>query len=134
MIAPMEMQRNFEMNSVSIPIQISQCIYTEADGKYCNTSKIAISDITWSGIKASTKYNVGASIYCSDLHPCPGIKFEEVELRSVNSSLGLPMYNTTLQHEVYQCKNIIHQGGSGIPCNLVAPSDYSQIVTSNIQD
>lgn len=126
--------RNFEMTNVALPIQISQCIYTEADGKYCNTSKMAIEDITWSNIKATTRYNVGASIYCSDVHPCPRIKFENVELESVNSTLGLPMYGTTLQDEVYQCTNIVGQEDSGIPCNRAAPNDYSQVVTRNIKE
>jgi hypothetical protein len=126
--------RNFEMTNVALPIQISQCIYTEADGRYCNTSKMAIEDITWSNIKATTRYNVGASIYCSDVHPCPRIKFENVELESVNSTLGLPMYGTALQDEVYQCTNIVGQEDSGIPCNRAAPNDYSQVVTRNIKE
>lgn len=123
--------RNFELTNVALPIQISQCIYNEAQNN-CNTSKMAISDVTWSNIKGTTRYNVAASIYCSDLHPCPGIKFENVKLETVNSTLGLPMSNTDIQHEVYQCKNIIDQRDSGVPCNRVAPDNYSQVVSSNI--
>ncbi|KAJ5238801.1 hypothetical protein N7468_003420 [Penicillium chermesinum] len=125
--------RNFELTNVALPIQISQCIYNEAENN-CNTSKMAISDVTWSNIKGTTRYNVAASIYCSDLHPCPGIRFEDVELQSVNSTLGLPMSGTNIQHEVYQCQNIIDQEDSGVPCNRVAPDNYSQVVSSNISD
>ncbi|KAJ5191350.1 uncharacterized protein N7498_010335 [Penicillium cinerascens] len=122
--------RNFEINNVALPIQISQCIYSES-GSTCNTSKIAIEDITWSNIKGTSRYNIASSIYCSDVHPCPGLKFEDIEIQSVNSTLGLPMWGTTLQDEVYQCTNIVD--GEGIPCNHAAPSNYGQTVTSNVQ-
>lgn len=125
--------RNFELTNVALPIQISQCIYTE-NGQSCNTSKMAIEDISWSNIKGTSRYNIAASIYCSDVHPCPGITFEDIDLVSVNSTLGLPMYDTTLQDEVYQCTNIIDQENSGIPCNLAAPSNYGQVVTSNVKE
>ncbi|KAL4887965.1 pectin lyase fold/virulence factor [Aspergillus ambiguus] len=126
------MFRDFEMTNVGLPIQISQCIYTESGNK-CNTSKMAIEDVTWANIHGTTTYNIAASIYCSAVHPCPNIAFENVSLRTVNNTLGIPMYNTTIQHEVYQCANIIDQNSTGIPCNRVAPDDYSQIVESNIQ-
>ncbi|KAJ5263572.1 hypothetical protein N7478_011177 [Penicillium angulare] len=125
--------RNFELTNVALPIQISQCIYSE-DGQSCNTSKMAIEDITWSNIKGTSRYNIATSIYCSDVHPCPGLKFEDIELQSVNSTLGLPMYGTDLQNEVYQCTNIIDQDDSGIPCNRAAPDNYGQTVTTNVKD
>ncbi|KAJ5099372.1 hypothetical protein N7532_006373 [Penicillium argentinense] len=125
--------RNFEVENTALPIQISQCIYTE-NGQNCNTSKMAISDITYSNIKGTSRYNIGSSIYCSDVHPCPGIKFENVELDSVNSTLDLPLYGTTLQDEVFQCTNIIDQEQSGIPCNRKAPSNYGQAVFTNVKD
>ncbi|CAL5873439.1 uncharacterized protein PFLUO_LOCUS7718 [Penicillium psychrofluorescens] len=124
--------RDFEMTNVALPIQLSQCIYTESTSKSCNTSKMQIEDVTWANIKGTSRYNVAASIYCSDLHPCPNINFENIDIRSVNSTLGLPMYNTTLQHEVYQCKNVIGQKSSGIPCNHVAPDNYPQSPLGNI--
>ncbi|GLI79733.1 hypothetical protein PoHVEF18_008074 [Penicillium ochrochloron] len=123
--------RNFELTNVALPIQISQCIYTE-NGQNCNTSKMAIEDITWSNIKGTSRYNIAASLYCSDVHPCPGIKFDDVEIQSVNHTLGLPMSDTTLQDEVYQCTNLVDS--SGIPCNRAAPSNYGQVVTSNVKD
>ena len=125
--------RNFEMTNVALPIQISQCIYTEG-GQNCNTSKMAIEDVTWSNIRGTSRYNIAASIYCSDVHPCPGIHFEDIDLQSVNSTLGLPMYNTNLQNEVYQCTNIVNEENSGVPCNRAAPSNYGQVVTSNVKD
>ncbi|KAJ5105009.1 hypothetical protein NUU61_002356 [Penicillium alfredii] len=126
--------RDFEMTNVRLPIQISQCIYTEDSNESCNRSKIHIEDINWSNIRGTSHYNIAASIYCSDLHPCPGIKFEDVHLRSVNSTKGLPMWDTNLQDEVYQCTNIVDQKHSGIPCNRAAPNNFSQSVTANVKD
>ncbi|OQE19412.1 hypothetical protein PENSTE_c015G06691 [Penicillium steckii] len=125
--------RSFEMENVGLPIQISQCIYTEASNKYCNTSKMQIEDVTWANIHGTSRYNIASSIYCSELHPCPNISFENVNLRSVNQTKGLPAYGTTLQHEVFQCANIIGEGNSGIPCNHVAPNNFSQGVYSNVR-
>ncbi|KAJ5820040.1 hypothetical protein N7474_005631 [Penicillium riverlandense] len=124
--------KNFEMVNVGLPIQITQCIYTE-DQNQCNTSKMAIEDVTWENIHGTSTYNIAASLYCSALHPCPNISFKNVDLKTVNSTLGLPMWNTTIQHEVYQCANIIGEKDSGIPCNRVAPDNYSQGVSGNIQ-
>lgn len=124
--------RDFEVVNTALPIQISQCIYSES-GSNCNTSKMAISDITFSNIKGTSRYNIASSIYCSDVHPCPGIKFENVEIDSVNSTMGLPLTGTTLQDEVFQCTNIIDQDNSGIPCNHAAPSNYGQSVDTNVK-
>jgi hypothetical protein len=125
--------RNFEMDNVGLPIQISQCIYTEESNKYCNTSKMQIEDVTWANIHGTSRYNIAASIYCSEAHPCPNISFENVDLRSVNQTKGLPAYGTILQHEVFQCTNIIGEGSSGIPCNHVAPNNFSQGVYDNVK-
>ncbi|KAJ5198032.1 exo-polygalacturonase [Penicillium cinerascens] len=125
--------RNFELENAGLPIQISQCIYPEADSKYCNTSKMRIEDVTWTNITGTSRYNIAASIYCSEAHPCPNITFENVNLRSVNQTKGLPAYGTPLQYEVFQCANIIGESSSGIPCNHVAPSNFSQSVYSNVK-
>jgi polygalacturonase len=124
--------KNFEMVNVGLPIQITQCIYTENQNQ-CNTSKMAIEDVTWENIHGTSTYNIAASLYCSALHPCPNVSFKNVDLKTVNSTLGLPMWNTTIQNEVYQCANIIGEKDSGIPCNRVAPDNYSQGVSGNIQ-
>ncbi|EPS34321.1 putative rhamnogalacturonan alpha-L-rhamnopyranohydrolase [Penicillium oxalicum 114-2] len=123
--------RNFELTNVAMPIQIAQCIYNENAGN-CNTSKMAIEDVTWSNIKGTSRYNIAASLYCSDVHPCPGIKFDNIDIQSVNHTLGLPMSNTNLQDEVFQCQNLVNP--SGVPCNRIAPSNYGQVVTSNVRD
>lgn len=124
--------KNFEMVNVGLPIQISQCIYSESSGA-CNTSTLQIEDVSWVNITGTSKYNIAASMYCSDEVPCPNIRFENVSLQSVNSTLGLPMWNTTLQNEIYQCANIVGQNSSGIPCNHVAPDDFGQSVSQNVQ-
>ncbi|KAJ5624052.1 hypothetical protein N7510_000361 [Penicillium lagena] len=124
--------KNFEMVNVGLPMQITQCIYTENQNQ-CNTSKMAIEDVTWENIHGTSTYNIAASLYCSAVHPCPNVSFKNVDLKTVNSTLGLPMWNTTIQHEVYQCANIIGEKDSGIPCNRVAPDNYGQGVSGNIQ-
>ncbi|QKX53026.1 uncharacterized protein TRUGW13939_00097 [Talaromyces rugulosus] len=124
---------NFDLEHVGLPIQISQCIYSESDSKNCNTSKLQIEDVSWVNFTGTSRYNIAASLYCSDEVPCPGIKFDNVSIQSVNETLGLPLWNTTLQDEVYQCTNLVGQNSSGIPCNHVAPNNYSQTVRENVK-
>ncbi|OKL59010.1 hypothetical protein UA08_05677 [Talaromyces atroroseus] len=123
---------NFELTNVGLPIQISQCIYTTAVG-ICNTSRLQVEDVSFVNFTGTSTFNVAASLYCSPEVPCPGIKFDNVSLQSVNRTLGLPLWNTTLQDEVYQCAHIASQNASGIPCNYLAPDNYGQEVTQNVQ-
>jgi hypothetical protein len=93
-----------------------------------------LSNITWANFTGTSRYNIAASLHCAASHPCPGIYFEDVNITSVNATLGLPLYNTTLQNEVYQCANIINENTtSGIPCNMWAPNNFGQGVTQNVQ-
>ena len=96
--------RNFDCQTAALPIQIAECIYTESvNGQdICNTSKIQIEDVTWSNFIGTSMYNIAASMYCSDPHPCPGIVFDNVTLDSVNRALGLSLWGTTLQDEIFQ--------------------------------
>lgn len=126
--------RNFHLENVKLPIQISQCIYSEANAKDCETSKMAISNITWENFTGTSTYNIAASLHCAESHPCPDIYFKDVNITSVNATRGLPLYNTTLQEEVFQCANILNQNTtSGVPCNLWAPSNFGQAVRRNVQ-
>ena len=123
---------NFEMVNVGLPIQISQCVYTELSSNQCNTSKIQIEDVTWSNITGTSRFNVGASLYCSEVRPCPGIRFKDVNIASVNNTLGLAMSGTELQSEVWQCANIVGGDEVGLPCNHKAPDDFSQFIYENV--
>lgn len=123
---------NFDLVNVGLPIQISQCIYSET-GAGCNTSTLQIEDVSWVNFTGTSRYNIAASLYCSPEVPCPNVRFENVTLQSVNQTLGLPLWNTTLQNEVYQCTNIVNQNTSGIPCNQAASDDFGQSVTQNVQ-
>ncbi|KAK4549872.1 hypothetical protein LTR36_005173 [Oleoguttula mirabilis] len=127
--------RNFHVTNVDLPIQISQCIYSETLGAdTCDTSKMNISDVTFENFTGTSKYNIAASLHCADVHHCPGVYFKNVNITSVNATLGLPLYNTTLQEEVYQCANIVNQNTtSGIPCNHWAPDNYGQAPSANVQ-
>lgn len=125
---------NFKLTNVGLPIQITQCIYTEGSSDICDTSKMAISNITWANFTGTSRFNIAASLHCATSHPCPDIYFDNVNITSVNATLGLPLYNTTLQQEVYQCANIVNENTtSGIGCNHWAPNDYGQGVTQNVQ-
>ena len=125
--------RNFHLTNVGLPIQISQCIYTEAAGNACDTSKMQISNITWQNFTGTSRYNIAASLHCAGLHHCPGISFKDVNNTAVNQTLGLLFFNTTIQKEVYQCANIVNQDTtSGIPCNRYAPNDFGQGVSMNV--
>lgn len=125
--------RNFELFDVPLPIQISQCIYTEGSGK-CDSSKMYVSDITWDNFKGTSRYNIAASIHCVKTHPCPGLYFKDVDIKSVNETRGLPLTNTDLPFEVFQCANIVNQNTtSNIPCNWYAPNNFGQHVGGNIR-
>ncbi|KAK4955521.1 hypothetical protein LTR10_006460 [Elasticomyces elasticus] len=126
--------RHIHMEDVALPIQITQCIYTESGSDICDTSRMQIRDVTFEDISGTSRYNIAASLHCASLLPCPGIFFKNVSIVSVNESLGLPLYDTPLQHEVFQCANIVNQNTtSGIPCNHWAPGDFGQGVSANVQ-
>ena len=115
--------RNFQLTNVALPIQITQCIYSESAAKSCDTSKMQISDITWQNFTGTSRYNVAASLHCAKSHPCPAIFFKGVNITSVNATRGLQAYGTTLRYEVFQCANIKNQNTtSGIGCNHWAPN------------
>ena len=125
---------NFQLTNVGLPIQITQCIYSENSANTCDTSNMRISNITWQNFTGTTRYNVAASLHCAKSHPCPGIHFQNVNLTSVNATKGLQLYNTTLRNEVFQCANIVNQNTtSNIGCNHWAPNNYGQSVTMNVQ-
>ena len=125
--------RNFDISNVGLPIQITQCIYSESSSDTCDTSKMQISNITWQNFTGTSHYNIAASLFCTTSHRCPDIYFKDVNITSVNASLGLPLSGTTIQNEVYQCANIVNQNTtSGIPCNRLAPDNYGQTVSENI--
>ena len=119
--------KNIHMENVSLPIQISQCVYTDITGSgTCNTSKIQIENILWQNITGTSQYNIAASLYCTEAHPCPGVRFEDV---NISPSLSA---DVEIEKEVYQCANIANQADSGIPCNKRASDDFSQYVFSNV--
>lgn len=127
--------RNFDLTNVALPIQVSQCIYTETTGAdTCETSKMQVTNVTWENFKGTSMFNLAASIHCAASHPCPDMFFKGINITSVNATLGLPLFNTTLQEEVYQCANIINENTtSGIPCNHWAPDNFGQFVDHNVQ-
>jgi hypothetical protein len=75
-----------------------------------------------------------ATLPRSGTRPYSNVTFQDVDLRRVNSTPGLPMYGTNLQNEVFQCGNIIGKTNSGIPCNHVAPNNFSQGVYANVKN
>jgi galacturan 1,4-alpha-galacturonidase len=122
--------RNFDLVNVSLPILIAQCIFTESQRDNCDSSKMAISNVTWQDFHGTTTYNIAASLHCAQGHPCSGIVFDNVTLQSLNDTLGLPNYGVDSQDEVFQCANLVK--ADGVPCNKRAPADFSQFVTGNV--
>ncbi|KAK4553967.1 hypothetical protein LTR86_008808 [Recurvomyces mirabilis] len=53
--------KDFDMVNCSLPLQITQCIYTE-DAGACETSKMQIEDIHFENITATSRYNIAASL------------------------------------------------------------------------
>ncbi|KAF1990884.1 glycoside hydrolase family 28 protein [Aulographum hederae CBS 113979] len=126
--------RNFEIEDVGLPIQLSQCIYSETGADICDTSKMRVEDVVWENVRGTSRYNIAASIFCTSNAPCPGIFFRDVNITSVNATLGLPLWDTNLQDEVFQCANIKNEADSGIPCNRRAPDNFGQVVRENVKD
>ncbi|KAJ5727291.1 hypothetical protein N7493_005111 [Penicillium malachiteum] len=124
--------RNFEMVNVGLPIQMSQCVYSDDSNKGCNTSKLQIEDVHWENIHGTSRFNIASSIYCSAERPCPNITFSNVNITGINTTHHLPYYDTDIQHEIFQCTNIIGVNNSGIPCNQAAPSNFSQWIYGNV--
>lgn len=123
---------DFQIEDVALPIQITQCIYSEAadSGKDCESSKVAISNIMWRRVSGTTRFNIAASLHCAASHPCAGVNFKGVALQSLNRSQGLPNYGVERQDEIFQCANLVEAGH--VPCNKVAPADFGQFVGGNI--
>ena len=91
-----------------------------------------IEDVKWENIHGTSLYNIASSIYCSDERPCPNMTFENVSIASLNATRDLPYYGTDIQHQLFQCTNVLGQAGSGIPCNQAAPSNFSQWIYGNV--
>ncbi|KAL1961508.1 hypothetical protein VTN77DRAFT_1649 [Rasamsonia byssochlamydoides] len=122
--------RNYRLHNVALPIYITECIYG-GDPSVCDTSKFQISDITWENFTGTSKYDIIASLHCGSLVPCPGLKFIDVNIETMNTSLGLPS-----KPLVYQCANIVNQNATGenatgIPCNQWAPNNFPETPTQN---
>lgn len=94
--------RNFNLINVALPMMITQCIYSESDAGTCDDSKMQIQDVTFCSFTGTSRYNLAASFHCAASHPCPGIYLLDSNITPVNQTLGLPLFNTTLQQSVYQ--------------------------------
>lgn len=120
--------KNFNLHNVALPIYITECIYSN-DPTVCDTSTFQISDVTWENFTGTSKYNVIASVHCGAKVPCPGLKFLDINIQTLNSSLGLPSKST-----LYQCANLVNQNATGvnrtgIPCNAYAPGNFPETPT-----
>ncbi|KAL1987783.1 hypothetical protein VTN96DRAFT_2623 [Rasamsonia emersonii] len=115
--------RNFKLHNVALPIYVTECIYG-GDPSVCDTSEFQISDITWENFTGTSKYDIIASLHCSSKVPCPGLKFVDINIETMNTSLGLPS-----KPLVYQCANLVNP--IDIPCNQYAPNDFPETPTQN---
>lgn len=83
-----------------------------------------ISDIIWENFTGTSKYDIIASLHCGSKVPCPGLKFVDINVETMNTSLGLPS-----KPLVYQCANLVNR--TDIPCNQYAPGDFQETPTQN---
>lgn len=98
---------------------------------YMFVTQMQISNITWENVRGTSRYDLASSIHCVPQHPCPNMKFINVDITSVNASKGLPSLPI-----IYQCANIVDQNATGeaatgIPCNAWAPADTPQDLKGN---
>ncbi|KAK7961311.1 hypothetical protein LTR80_006266 [Exophiala xenobiotica] len=123
--------RNFKIENVGQPISVTQCVYGH-DPSICDTSKLQISNITWENVTGTSHFDVASIIHCSPLVPCPGMKFIDVNITTVNASLGKPSLP-----QVNLCANMIDQNATtgdlatGIPCHGFAPNDVPNVLYRN---
>ncbi|KIW77231.1 hypothetical protein Z517_09677 [Fonsecaea pedrosoi CBS 271.37] len=123
--------RNFVLENVGQPISITQCVYGH-DPSVCDTSELQISDVTWQNITGTSHFDVASIIHCSPLVPCPGLKFIDVNITTVNASLGRPSLP-----QVNLCANMVNQNvttgenATGIPCHGFAPNDMPNVLYRN---
>ena len=110
--------RNITFTDVNQPIYISPCIYS---GQNCDSSRLKISDITWDGIKGTSRYNVGAGIHCSAAAPCENLVFKGIDITQKNGGGKVK----------YLCSNIKNQATSGLGCTESCPGNWPQQLSGN---
>jgi len=58
--------------------------------------------------------------------PCPGLRFIDVNITSVNASQGKPSLP-----QLTLCANLLGGGDTGIPCNGFAPNNMPNVLYRN---
>ncbi|SPO06272.1 uncharacterized protein DNG_08961 [Cephalotrichum gorgonifer] len=109
--------RNIAFEDVNQPIYVSPCIYS---GQNCDNSRIPITDITWQNITGTSRYNIGAGMYCSRSSPCQNFRFEDIDIRSKNGD-----------DIKFLCSNIANQNSMGLQCTGPCPSNFPQQLNGN---
>lgn len=107
--------RNINFQDVNQPIYVTPCIYTWQN---CDSSRLKISDVTWENITGTSRYNVGAGLYCSRNIPCTGFKFKNIDIKPKNGG-----------SIKYLCSNINSDNGLG--CTGTCPAGWKQQLSGN---
>ncbi|KAH6626918.1 polygalacturonase-like protein [Chaetomium sp. MPI-SDFR-AT-0129] len=111
--------RNIQFEDVNQPIYVTSCIYSYNN---CDSSRLKISDITWSNITGTSRYNVAAGIHCSAAAPCEGFHFDNIDIRPKNGGGAAKVL----------CSNIKNQADMGIDCTGPCPGSQPQQLSGNV--
>ena len=90
-----------------------------------------VANITWQNITGTSHFDIASSLHCSALVPCPGLKFIDVNITTVNASLGQPSLPL-----LDLCANLAGQNATGdqatgISCNGFAPNNSPNVIYRN---
>ncbi|KAK4148152.1 polygalacturonase-like protein [Dichotomopilus funicola] len=111
--------RNIQFEDVNQPIYVTSCIYSYNN---CDSSRLKISDITWSNITGTSRYNVAAGIHCSAAAPCEGFHFDNIDIRPKDGGGAAKVL----------CSNIKNQADMGIDCTGPCPGSQPQQLSGNV--
>jgi len=108
---------DIQVENVDQPIYVTPCIYS-ANG--CDTSRLAISDVTWRNVTGTSRYNVAVGIHCPASAPCKNFKFENIDIKPAAGGTAKIL-----------CSNIQDVANSGLKCTGACPADWPQQLRGN---
>ncbi|RYP37660.1 hypothetical protein DL767_002833 [Monosporascus sp. MG133] len=109
--------KNIEFEDVNQPVYITPCTYS---GQNCDSSRVAIEDVSWINVRGTSRYNIAAGMYCSAAAPCRNLRFENIDIRPKNGGAVKVL-----------CSNIQNQATMGWQCTGTCPANWPQQLNGN---
>ncbi|RYP21059.1 hypothetical protein DL765_002466 [Monosporascus sp. GIB2] len=109
--------KNIEFEDVNQPVYITPCTYS---GQNCDSSRVAIQDVSWINVRGTSRYNIAAGMYCSAAAPCRNLRFENIDIRPKNGGAAKVL-----------CSNIQNQATMGWQCTGTCPANWPQQLNGN---